>query len=147
MKKTAFLGTAAGKMLILCLRFFELAVAVLVLPLSTLAFTAGVFGLFCIVAFNAAFSVKGCGWLLVAALLLWLWACWRSEERALRLLLWLLRDSALLLLFFVGVSILGFMMRHRDSITAWHVIALMICVVSFWFLRGVAVHRNRGQRG
>jgi hypothetical protein len=35
------------------------------------------------------------------------------------------------------------MLEHSDSIAAWHVIVLLATVALFWYLRGVAIRRNK----
>ncbi len=129
MKKIGLLLSAIGK---------ELAVY-----LAVLSFAAATFGLFCIFAFHAEFSGKGCGVLLAISALLWLWACWRSEEPALRTLVTLLLHSALVFLFLLGISLLRFMLAHSDWIAAWHIIVLLATVALFWHLRGVAIRRSK----
>ena len=111
--------------------------------ISTFAFAAAVFGFFCIFAFHAKFSVKGCGILLAISVLLCIWACWRLEESALRTLVTLLLHSTLFFLFFLGISLLRSMLTHSDSIAAWHIIMLLATVALFWYLRGVAIRRNK----
>jgi hypothetical protein len=110
---------------------------------AVLLFSAAVFGFLCIFAFHAPFSAKGCSVLLAASCLLWLWACWRSQEPALRTFVTLLLHSAIVVLFFLGISLLRFMLEHRDSIAAWHVAILLATIALFWYLRGVAIRRNK----
>ncbi|MGD1088997.1 MAG: hypothetical protein ABR955_09790 [Verrucomicrobiota bacterium] len=111
--------------------------------LAVLTFSSAIFGFFCIFAFHAKFSVKGCSILLAVSSVLWLWACWRSEEPALRTFVTLLLHSTLIFLFFLGISLLRFMLEHSDSIAAWHVIVLLTTVALFWYLRGVVIRRNK----
>ena len=110
---------------------------------AVLMFSAAVFGFFCIFAFHAAFSVKGCGVLLAVSSLLWLWACWRSDEPALRTFVTLLLHSSIVFLFFLGVSLLRFMLEHRNAIAAWHLVVLLATIALFWYLRGIAIRRNK----
>jgi hypothetical protein len=111
--------------------------------LAVFLFSMAAFGFFCILVFHASFSIKGCSVLLAASSLLWLWACWRSEEPALRTLLTLILHSTLVFLFLLGVSLLRFMLEHVDSIAAWHVAILLATIALFWYLRGVAIRRNK----
>ena len=110
---------------------------------AVLTFSLAILGFFCIFAFHAKFSVKGCSILLAVSSVLWLWACWRSEEPALRTFVTLLLNSTLVFLFFLGISLLRFMLEYSDSIAAWHVIVLLATVALFWYLRGVAIRRNK----
>ena len=110
---------------------------------AVLTFSSAIFGLFCIFAFHAKFSVKGCSILLAISSVLWIWACWRSDESALRTFVTLLLHSTLVFLFFLGISLLRFMLEHSDLIAAWHVILLLAAVALFWYLRGVAIRRNK----
>lgn len=110
---------------------------------AVLLFSVAVFGFFCIFVFHAAFSVKGCSVALALASLLWAWACWRSDEPAVRTFVTLLLHSTIVFLFFLGISLLRFMLEHKDHIAAWHVVVLMAIVALFWYLRGVAIRRNR----
>jgi hypothetical protein len=110
---------------------------------AVLLFSAAVFGFFCIFVFHAAFSVIGCSIALALASLLWLWACWRSEEPALRTFVTLLLHSAIVFLFLLGVSLLRFMLEHRDAIAAWHLVVMLATVALFWYLRGIAIRRNK----
>jgi hypothetical protein len=110
---------------------------------AILSFSAAIFGLFCIFVFHAKFSVKGCCVLLAISSLLWLWTCWRSKEPALRTFVTLLLNSTLFFLVFLGISLLNFMLHHSDLIAAWHIIVLFITVALFWYLRSVAIRRNK----
>jgi hypothetical protein len=129
MKKTGLLFVAAGK-----------SIAV---NLAVFSFPAAAFGFFCIFVFHAKFSVKGCCVLLAISSLLWLWACWRSEEPALRTFVTLLLHSTIVFLFFLGISLLRFMLEHSELIAAWHIIAMLATVALFWYLRGIAIRRNK----
>jgi hypothetical protein len=110
---------------------------------AVLLFSAAAFGFFCIFVFHAAFSIKGCSVALGLAALLWIWACWRSEEPALRTFVTLLLHSAIVFLFFLGIALLRFMLEHADRIAAWQVSVLLATVALFWYLRGIAIRRNR----
>lgn len=110
---------------------------------AVLLFSAAVFGFFCIFVFHAAFSVKGCSIALALASLLWLWAWWRSEEPALRTFVTLLLHSAIVFLFFLGISLFRFMLEHRDLVAIWHIVVLLATAALFWYLRSIAIRRNK----
>jgi hypothetical protein len=105
-------------------------------------FGLSVFGFFCILVFHVTFSVPGCSAVLALGLLLGGWTCWRSTEPAARTGVTLLLHSAILFLFFLGISLLGVMLKHRDAVTTWQVVGLLTTVALFWYLRGIAMRRD-----
>ena len=106
------------------------------------SFGMAVFGFFCILVFHAPFSVPGCSAVLALALLLGGWTCWRSTEPAARTCVTLLLHSTIVFLFLLGISLLGFMLKHSDAIATWQVIVLLATVALFWYLRGSVIRRD-----
>jgi O-antigen/teichoic acid export membrane protein len=126
------------------LRFLELAAFVLLVPFSPVALATGISVLFCITVLRAALPVTGCLEVIAASLLLWLWACWRSEKRASQMLAELLLQSALFLSLFIAACLGGFIMKKPHSVSSGHVIALIGAVALFCYLCVCA--RRRAKR-
>lgn len=110
---------------------------------AVLLFSTAAFGFFCIFFFHATFSVTGCSVVMGLAALLWVWACLRSDEPALRTFVTLMLHSSIVFLFFLGVLMIRLMLEHSSRITAAHVLVLLSIVALFWYLRSKAIRRNK----
>ena len=116
--------------------------------ISIAVFALAPFALLRFYASHGRFSLMGITELLAASSFVWLWICWRSKDQALRTLVTLLLYSTIYFFLFLGVSLLAhiahsLMEMHADSIAAWHVIVLLATAAILWYLRAVAVRRNK----
>ncbi len=111
--------------------------------IGILAFSMGLFGLVCILAIQANFSINGCSILIAASLPIWAWACLRSEEPALRTLASMLIYSGMLVSLFFALGLVKSFMASQSSARPWHIGLFVLAVGAFWYLRSVVVRRNK----
>jgi len=122
--------------------FFAAAKAI-TFYVGVLAFSMAVFGLICIFLFQANLSTKGCSILLAISFPIWAWACFKSDEPALRTLTSMLIYSGMLVALLLTIWLVKLWIASPHSMAAWHIGILVLAAAVFWYLRSAVVRRNK----
>jgi hypothetical protein len=103
----------------------------------------GVFGFIGIFLFHADLSTKGCSILIAMSFPIWAWACFKSDEPALRTLTSMLLYSGMLVALFLTIGLVKLWIDSPRAITLWHIGILVLAAGVFWCLRSAVIRRNK----